>query len=312
MISSRLLRQFIAVAEELHYGRAALRLHMAQPPLSQGIKNLEGLVGVMLLERSRHSVRLTPAGAVFLTEARGLLAQEVRAVDAAQRAAKGVAGRVAIGFVGSVSYELLPRILQDFRLRFPAIDVDLREQTSKEQVDSLSSGKVDVGILRLPVSNAPDLQLRVIHRERFVAVLPRAHRLANAKSIRLNQLAKESFMIFPADRIPSLHGKFLFACAAAGFSPRTVLEAWQLPSMVSLVAAGFGVVLLPSQVCSLPHPGVVYKRVSDRCEHLDLEIAASWRAENLSAGMRSLLSVLSEAPLHKTKAESLAASGVSA
>lgn len=296
MISSRLLRQFIAVAEELHYGRAAARLHMAQPPLSQGIKRLEEILGVMLLERSRHSVRLTPGGAVFLNEAHALLAQESRAVEATRRAANGVMGRVSIGFVGSVSYELLPRILQDFRLKFPAIDVDLREQTSKEQVESLRTGQVDVGILRLPVGNASELQLRVIQRERFVAVLPARHKLAKARSVRLEQLASESFMMFPADRIPSLHGKFLLACGEAGFSPRTVLEAWQMPSMVCLVAAGFGVVLLPSQVCCLPYPGVVYKPLADVSENLELDIAVGWRAENPSAGMRSLLSLLPQAP----------------
>ncbi|WPB55545.1 LysR substrate-binding domain-containing protein [Xylophilus sp. GOD-11R] len=295
MISSRLLRQFVAVAEELHYGRAAARLHMAQPPLSQGIKRLEEIVGVQLLERSRHSVRLTNAGAVFLAEARNLLAQEERALEATRRAAQGIAGRVCIGFVGSVSYELLPRILQDFRARYPAIDVDLREQISKEQVASLVAGKVDVGILRLPVSDAGGLQMRVIHRERFVAVLPRGHRLAKARSVRLADLADESFMTFPADRIPSLYGKFLMACNEAGFSPRTVLEAWQMPSMACLVASGVGVVLLPAQAGSLPHPGVVYKTIADSSAHLELEIAVGWRSENPSTAMKLLLSVLPDA-----------------
>jgi DNA-binding transcriptional LysR family regulator len=292
MVSSRLLRQFIAVAEELHYGRAAARLHMAQPPLSQGIKRLEDIVGVRLLDRSRHAVELTAAGQVFLAEARSLVVREAKAVEAARRAAEGVVGRVTVGFVGSISYELLPRILQGFRARFPAFDLDLREHTSTEQIDGLLADKLDVGVLRLPVKNASDLCMRVIHRERFVAVLPRAHRLARARSVRLAQLADESFMSFPADRIPGLHGKFLLACAEAGFSPHTVLEAWQMPSMVCLVAAGFGVVLLPAQVRSLPHPGVVYKPISDASDHLNLEIAACWHPENRAAGTRNLLSVL--------------------
>lgn len=181
MVSSRLLRQFVAVAEELHYGRAAARLHMAQPPLSQSIKRLEALVGVQLLNRSRHAVELTAAGQVFLAEARDLLAREVKAVEAARRAAEGVAGRVTIGFVGSISYELLPRILLGFRARFPGFDIDLVEQTSTEQIDGLLAGRLDVGLLRPPVNNAADLQMRVIHRERFVAVLPRGHRLARAR-----------------------------------------------------------------------------------------------------------------------------------
>ncbi len=292
MVSSRLLRQFVAVAEELHYGRAAARLHMAQPPLSQSIKRLESLVGVQLLNRSRHAVELTAAGQVFLAEARDLLAREAKAVEAARRAAEGVAGRVTIGFVGSISYELLPRILLGFRARFPGFDIDLVEQTSTEQIDGLLAGRLDVGLLRPPVNNAADLQMRVIHRERFVAVLPRGHRLARARAVRLAQLADESFMTFPADRIPGLHSKFLLACADAGFSPRTVLQAWQMPSMVSLVAAGFGVALLPAQACSLPHPGVVYKPIGDDSGHLALEIAACWHPANRSAGARNLLSLL--------------------
>ncbi|MEH3087200.1 MAG: LysR family transcriptional regulator [Xylophilus ampelinus] len=296
MVTSRLLRQFVAVAEELHYGRAAARLHMAQPPLSQGIKRLEDIVGVRLLERSRHGVALTAAGQVFLDEARGLLAREAKAVEAARRAADGIVGRVTVGFVGSISYELLPRILQGFRARFPAVDLDLREHTSTEQIAGLLADKLDLGLLRLPVGNASDLRLRVVHRERFVAVLPRGHRLARARAVRLAQLADESFMAFPADRIPGLHAKFLLACAEAGFSPRTVLEAWQMPSMVSLVAAGFGVALLPAQVRSLPHPGVVHKPIADASAHLDLEIAACWHPENRAAGTRNLLAVLPEPP----------------
>src|SRR5580698_6408894 len=156
MIAARLLNQFIAVAEELHFGRAAARLHMAQPPLSQAIQNLEEMVGVALFARSRHFVALTPAGKVFLDEARALLAQGQQAIDAARRANEGVSGRVAVGFVGSVSYELLPRMLRQFRIRFPTIHIDLRELTSVEQIENLRTGKIDIGILRLPINDAAD------------------------------------------------------------------------------------------------------------------------------------------------------------
>lgn len=291
MLSARLLRQYVAVAEELHFGRAAMRLNMAQPPLSQAIKQLENLVGVELLQRSKRFVRLTPAGSVFLVHARDMLALQHRAVESARLAAQGLIGRLSIGFVGSVSYALMPRLLQEFRSRFPNIQVDLRELTSKEQVENLNSGKIDVGVVRLPLSNVADFNLQVIERERFVAVLPFSHRLAAADSVRLEELADESFMIFPADRIPSLHSKFLFACAEAGFSPRIILEAWQMPSMVSLVAAGFGIVLLPSQVCSLAHHGVVYKEIANTSQNLNLDIALMWREDNGTAGVRSFLSV---------------------
>jgi DNA-binding transcriptional LysR family regulator len=162
MIAGRLLEQFIAVAEELHFGRAAARLHMAQPPLSQAIKHLEELVGVQLLTRSKHFVALTPAGAAFLEESRELLAHGQRAIETARRASEGLTGRIAIGFVGSVSYELMPRILRQFRTKFPSIHVDLWELPSNEQVEGLLSRKIDLGIVRLPLNNAPDIEIRYV------------------------------------------------------------------------------------------------------------------------------------------------------
>lgn len=292
MIAGRLLTQFIAVAEELHFGRAAARLHMAQPPLSQAIKHLEELVGVQLLARSRHSVSLTPAGGAFLEEARELMAHGQRAIDTARRASEGLIGRITIGFMGSVSYEFLPRILRTFRTQFPSIHVDLWEQTSVEQIESLHASKIDLGIVRVPVSNAADLRLRIVEIERFVAVLPKSHRLATSDSLSLEDLAEESFIVFPADKSPSLHGKFLMACDEAGFSPRIGAEAWQMSSMMSLVAAGMGLTLLPAQVRDSPHKGVVYKDLRNDSKHLELEIAAAWRPDDMSSGVHSMLSVL--------------------
>lgn len=292
MIPGRLLSQFIAVAEELHFGRAAVRLHMAQPPLSQAIRHLEELVGVQLLTRSRHFVALTPAGGAFLEEARELLAHGQRAIDTARRASKGLTGRIAIGFVGSVSYELLPRILRDFRTQFPSIYVDLRELTSTEQIESLRARRIDLGIVRLPLNNAADMEVRTVAAERFIAVLPKDHRLADAETLRLENLADDAFMIFPPEKIPGLHAKFLLACEEAGFSPRITLEAWQMASMVSLAAAGMGVALLPAQVRTSPHPGVVYKELANQSEHFELKIAAAWRPDDISAGVYAMLSVL--------------------
>lgn len=300
MISTRLLEQFVAVAGELHFGRAANRLHMAQPPLSQAIKHLEAIVGVQLLARSRHGVAMTPAGSAFLEEAKEWLALGQRAIDTARRASEGLTGRITMGFVGSVSYALLPGILREIGARYPAIHVDLREQTSTEQIESLHTRKIDLGIVRLPLNNMGDIRTHVIHRERFIAVLPKDHKLATrkAKAIRLEELAGDSFMVFPPDKIPSLHAKFLMACEEAGFSPRVRLESWQMASMVSLVASGMGVALLPEQVCASPHPGVVYKALSDRCAHLDLTIAAAWRADSVSAGLHPVLKLLTSLDEH--------------
>jgi DNA-binding transcriptional LysR family regulator len=295
MIAGRVLKQFIAVAEELHFGRAAARLHMAQPPLSQAIKHLEELVGVKLLTRSKHFVALTPAGVAFLEESRELLAHGQRAIDTAQRASKGLTGRIAIGFVGSGLYELLPRILRQFRTRFPSIHVELWELPSNDQVEGLLSRKIDLGIVRLPLDNAADIEIRAIVSERFIAVLPCDHPLAKSPNLRLEQLANDQFMVFRADKAPSLHAKFLFACDEAGFSPRIAMEASQMPSMVSLVAAGIGVALLPAQVRSSPHRGVVYRDLSNRSKYLELSIALAWRRDDISAGVHSMLSLFDDA-----------------
>jgi len=167
----RLLKQFITFAEELHFGRAAARLNMSQPPLSQVIKHLEEIVGVKLLARSKHFVALEPAGMAFLAEARELLAQQQRAIDTARRASVGRTGKVTFG---SVSYELLPRMLRAFREQFPAIHVDLRELTSTEQIAHLLARKIDPGIVRLPLANAADIVLRPIEAERSSPCCPRA------------------------------------------------------------------------------------------------------------------------------------------
>ncbi|QQU67587.1 LysR family transcriptional regulator [Pseudomonas fluorescens] len=292
MISARLLHQFIAVAEELHFGRAAVRLHMAQPPLSQAIKNLEDLVGVPLLARNRHSVQLLPAGKAFLAEARELLDRGKKAIDAAVRASEGMDGRLTIGFVGSVSYELLPRLLARIRENFPRVHIDLRELTSAEQAEQLLARKIDLGIVRLPVANLGEIETQVIETERLVAVLPITHPLAGKQTLWLKDLEREPFMAFPSDKIPSLHGKFLLACEASGFNPRIALEAWQMSSMVSLVAANFGVALLPRQVVVSPHHGVIYKELADEYEHLSLNIAIAWQTKHMSPTLSSVLSLL--------------------
>lgn len=292
MISARLLHQFIAVAEELHFGRAAVRLHMAQPPLSQAIKNLEDLVGVPLLARNRHSVQLLPAGKAFLAEARELLDRGKKAIDAAVRASEGMDGRLTIGFVGSVSYELLPRLLARIRENFPRVHIDLRELTSAEQAEQLLARKIDLGIVRLPVANLVEIETQVIETERLVAVLPITHPLAGKQTLWLKDLEREPFMAFPSDKIPSLHGKFLLACEASGFNPRIALEAWQMSSMVSLVAANFGVALLPRQVVASPHHGVIYKELADEYEHLSLNIAIAWQTKHMSPTLSSVLSLL--------------------
>lgn len=292
VIPGRLLTQFIVVAEELHFGRAASRLNMAQPPLSHAMRRLEEIVGVELFIRTTRSVRLSQSGMAFLSEARELVSRSERAIRIAQTASAGLSGRVAIGFVGSLGYQLLPELLHHFRSRFPRIEIELRESLSREQLEQLRARKLDIGIVRLPLGSTGDLALQVIRRERFVAVLPRAHPMADAPFLRLEQLAAEQFMAFPPDKVPSLHAKFLLACQEAGFSPNVTLEAWQISSVINLVAIGVGIALLPEQVRGIQHPGVVYKPLANRISHLDLEIAVACRQDDQTTGVQALLATL--------------------
>lgn len=279
MISTRLLTQFIVVADELHFGRAAIRLHMSQPPLSQAIIRLESMLKVKLLTRSKKSISLTDAGKIFLEEAKQLIAQEEQAIVRTRLAAHGFSGTLTVGFVGSVSYGLLPKILAKFQHDYPEIAFDLKELTSSEQVQELQAKRIDIGIVRLPLAKTDNLKLSVILKERMIAVLPHKHPLANRDSISLASLKNEQFMMFPVHKVFSLHAKTLMACQAAGFSPRISLESWQMPTMVSLVAAEVGVALLPSQIQSIPHPGVRYCTLKDKINHLDLEIAVAWNPD---------------------------------
>jgi DNA-binding transcriptional LysR family regulator len=282
MISSRALAQFIVLAEELHFGKAADRLHISQPPLSQAIMRLEQTVGVELLLRDSRSVSLTDAGRVFLVEARRLLEQHELAIAHTRQACIGMTGRISLGFVGSVSYGLLPELLSMFRRKYPDIAFDLRELPSSEQLTAFRAQQIEIGIVRLPLSNASDLEMKVIKRERMIAVLPLGHPLAKKRIIELRSLANETFMMFPPHLVLSLHAKTMMACHAAGFSPRTGLEAWQMSTMVSLIAAQMGIALLPAQVKHIPHPGVVYRDVTGDNGHLDLEIALAWHPQSRS------------------------------
>ncbi len=258
----RHLRYFVAVAEELHFARAARRLHMAQPPLSQQIKSLEDELGVRLFDRSHRRVRLTDAGAAFLTGARRTLATAERAADAARRAARGETGRLAIGYVASVAYQLLPAILRAFRRRAPDVTLVLEEMSSAEQSRALAAGTLDVGFVRRPPPIEPGLAGIVVRREPIVLALPRGHALAALRVIRLSELRAEPFIVFPARPRPSWADVAIDLCRRAGFEPAVAQEAIEMTSALSLVAAGIGITLVPASVRAIRRPGVVFRPIA--------------------------------------------------
>ncbi|WP_083228667.1 LysR family transcriptional regulator [Bordetella sp. H567] len=281
MLNARLLRQFIAVAEELHYGRAAQRVGIAQSPLSQAIQRLEVYVGTPLFLRNKRSVALTPAGRVFLEEAHQWLQYERIAVERAQHAAGGEIGQLSIGFIGSAGYGFMPELIGRFRSLYPQVRLRVVEMTTRDQLDQLKGRSLDVGLLRTPLpQEGAMIHTRLHQYDRLMAAVPLHHPLAGRKRIALRELAQDSFVAFSRDKVPAAHAQLISACATAGFHPRIEQECAQVASVVCLVAAGLSVALIPSNLASLIHPKVRYIPLSDKTESLRQEISLAWRRDD--------------------------------
>lgn len=287
----RHLRYFVAVAEELHFGRAATRLAIVQPSLSQQIQQLEHELGFPLLVRTKRSVELTDAGKVFLVEAQKILAQVQEAKRAARRANVGEVGRLAIGYISSSTYDLLPMMLRTYREHFPDVEVILRELTSQEQVRALEDDAIQIGLLRLPISS-PLLNTEVMRREPIVAVLPERHSLARQEQITVAQLANEPFVLQSRQRGAGYYMQLMKLCLAAGFSPNVVQEVTEMHTIVSLVAAGIGVSLVPLSIRDIRSQGVVYRELEAPVTLT--EIAVAWRHDIQSAVVQNFLTVARE------------------
>jgi DNA-binding transcriptional LysR family regulator len=268
----RHVRYFVAVAEDLHFGRAAERLHIAQPPLSRQIMQLEQEMKVQLLERNKRTVRLTPAGEAFLDKARDLLARADDAVLAAQRVASGHAGSLTVAFVGSAMFSILPDILRAFRSRYPDVDLHLNEMTTGQQVTALHDARTQVAFVRPGVVH-PDIVSDVVLREDLVAALPESHRLADRNEIRLGELSAEPFILFSRQVRPSFGDQILSLCISAGFTPIAVQEALEMQTALGLVAGGLGVAVVPESVRRIAWPGVKLVRFPSPVPQTELSIA---------------------------------------
>lgn len=282
----RHLRYFIAVAEECHFGRAAQRLHIAQPPLSQQIRQLEAELGVQLLTRTTRRVDLTPAGARYLERARTILAGVEAAGEEATLIADGRIGRVAIGFTGSATYELLPSLSRRLRIQSPGLELDLRgELLTPRQVTSLLDGTLDVGFLRPPV-RVPEIDVHPLRSEPLVVVLPASHAQASQEQITLSDLASEPFITYPSHHRSVVHDAVADACQAAGFTARST-EVAETSTLVSFVAAGLGVALVPASVQHLHITGAVYRPLAGTAPTVELAVATR-RGESSPAVRRVL------------------------
>ncbi len=283
----RHLRYFLAVSEERHFGRAAQRLRIAQPPLSRQIQALETELGFSLFDRSRRRVELTPAGATLDAHARRVFDVLDTGLNEARRTAAGQVGRITVGYVSSVALSGLPELLLAFRARSPGVEVVLRELSPHEQVEGLRARRIDVGFLRGPVEE-DDLASRRVRREPIVAALPAGHRHDGRSRLDLALLAQEPFVSFPRQRCPVFYDALIRLCHDAGFTPRIVQEAPHL-DIVSLVAAGFGVALVPGSLRNAARPGVVFRSIVGAPQ---TELRVAWRPDDDSPVVRDFLDVL--------------------
>ncbi|GAA5027867.1 LysR family transcriptional regulator [Actinopolymorpha pittospori] len=285
------LRSFVAVADEMHVGRAAARLHQAQPTLSRQIAALERDVGVELFSRARRRLTLTSAGEVFLASAREILRRADVAAQDARRAARGEVGTLRVGFVQSATFEVFPRLVGQFRKACPDVRLEARFMTTLQQVSALRAGHLDVGILRpqQPSTAQTGLRTRVLSQDRLMAVLPAAHPMAGHEHVPLSALAEDDFILYPNEKGATGHELILEHCRSAGFSPRIIQEAADAQTIVALVAANLGVSLLLSPTPPTDPGLVVYRSISDELPTWDLALA--WSSGNSSAVLDRFLAV---------------------
>jgi DNA-binding transcriptional LysR family regulator len=287
----RHLRYFVTLAEELHFGRAAEKLHIAQPPLSQQIRHLETELGFELFHRTKRRVQLTEAGQVFLVEAQQILKQLEQAILLGRQTSRGELGQLVVGFISSAAYNILPNILQSFHTRVPQVRLDLHELTTKEQLQQLREGTIDVGFLRPPIEG-DIFCCDEVFAESLIVALPQSHPQANQPEITLASLAGEPFILFPRFLAPGLYDLIISLCQQAGFSPSVTQEAIQMQTIVSLVAGGMGVAIVPESLQNLQRTGVVYRTVQEATPKVT--IVMIWRKMELSPTVQRFLEIVRE------------------
>ncbi|MBB3000845.1 DNA-binding transcriptional LysR family regulator [Paraburkholderia tropica] len=302
----RQLRYFVAVAEEQHFGRAAARLSMTQPPLSQAIRALEEALGVELFARTRRSVELTAVGADLLPEVRRILASADALRPLAQSLARGEAGVLALAFVSTADYGLLPLLLRDFGARYPRVRLQLAEATSDVQVDELVAGRIDAGLVIAPVPprHAAQLAYLPVAREPLVIAMPAAlsAQLGGAEveadaddgwcatPVNLRDLADVPLVVFPRHLAPGFHDTIMDCYGAAGLAPRVGQEAIQMQTIVSLVSAGMGVALVPQSLRHLRRTGVVYRPLAQAVP--TIETGLVWRVQEVSPVLAAFIEIV--------------------
>jgi DNA-binding transcriptional LysR family regulator len=286
----RHLRLFLAVADELHFTRAAARLGIAQPHVSQEIQRLEREIGAQLFVRSRRKVEMTAAGQAFRTGALEVLAATERAVEDARRASRGEAGRLTVGFAGSAGYDVFPEAIRRFRSRWPGIALELREMTTVSQIRGLGERTIDVALGRPRVEPRAEVELAIVRQEETLVALPTSHPLAPRRVIDLHELAQEPWIVFGRTGGPGLYTLFAAACQEAGFEMQVAQEVGEIPTMINLVAGGVGIALVPEPVRRLTRDGVVFRQLEGGGPAVPLGLM--WRRGNQDQAVRNFVETL--------------------
>ncbi len=285
----RLLKHFLVLSEELHFSRAARRLHVSQPPLTKQIQQLESLMGARLFDRDQRNVRLTAAGEVLAREARTVIAQMEFAQQAVDRADQGQTARVRIGFVPAALFMDIERVFRQLRTEMPGIETVWEEMGTAEQVRALQQNRIDLGFANA-AQGMGGMAGRVVARVPLVIVLPVDHALAAHESLPLGALKEEHFIMVPREIAPGFHDQVVTACFNAGFSPDIRHHAKHFLSVISLVAMGQGISIVPQTLLKAAVPGVVLRAIEAPCPEAAYEVL--WHPQRPLAGLTRVLEML--------------------
>ncbi len=288
----RQLQRFVAVASERNFRRAAARLHISQPPLSDSIRQLEEEIGSPLLLRNRRQVELTRAGEVFLERAQLILSQLDESVRLTRAVADGLSGQLTVGFFPTATYDILPRILRAYRAAYPDIGLRFAELTTSEQPAALEQKRIDVALFLAPTVDRKGLVQEVVLKEPLFVALPEDHPLAKRKRLGLRDLINEPFVFIPPRWGTGFHARVSHACQEAGFTPNVIEEVEQLHTMVSLVGAGLGISIIAASVSRFRPPNVVFRPLKD--PSLYIEFGLAWRESDASPAVGAFLDTTRE------------------
>ena len=298
MIDIRTLRHFLMLAETLHFGRAADRLGMTQPPLSQSIQALEAELGVGLFDRTRRSVALTPVGAAWLPHVKDVVGGALALPDIAARLGRGEIGTLRLAFVSTATYSLLPPLIGAYKDAFPEVALKLSEATSDVQVDGLLAGSLDAGLMIAPPgpSRPAQLEYKPLHREKLIAALPKSWfpKRRQPESIDFYDLAEQPMILFPRRSAPALHDLISGYFDGKGHTPRIGQEAVQMQTIIGLVSAGIGWAMVPAAMASLAREGVVYRDLSGAVP--EMETGLAWRRDNAAPTLEAFRALAVRGP----------------